>query len=78
MIDCEHVLREIELYLDHELDAQEAGHIQEHLGECGSCLERTDNRVSLRALVAKKCGPGPAPDGLLDRIRGVLAEDPEA
>ena len=78
MTDCEHVLREIELYLDHELDSNEAVHIQAHLTECGSCMQRTEFRVSLRALVARKCGPGPAPDGLIERIKSVLADDPNA
>jgi mycothiol system anti-sigma-R factor len=74
MTDCEHVLREIELFLDHELDPAEAGHIQQHLSECGSCLERKEFRVSLRVLVARKCGPPSVPDGLMERIRAVLAE----
>jgi mycothiol system anti-sigma-R factor len=76
MVDCEHVLREIELYLDRELDAEEAGHIQEHLTECGGCLQRKEFRESLRALVAKKCGPEPAPEALLARIRELLAVEP--
>jgi mycothiol system anti-sigma-R factor len=77
MIDCEHVLREIELYLDHELDATEASHIQEHLAECGGCLDHKEFRESLRALVAKKCGPGPAPENLAGRIRELLAREPD-
>ena len=76
MIDCEHVLREIELYLDHELDSAEALHIQEHLTECGGCLERKEFRLTLRKLVAKKCGPGAVPDDLASRIRALLSPDP--
>ena len=76
MTDCEHVLREIDLYLDRELDATEALHISEHLSECGGCLERKEFRVSLRALVAKKCGPTPAPEDLMARIRELLANEP--
>ena len=77
MTDCEHVLREIELYLDHELDATEASHIQGHLAECGGCLDHKEFRETLRALVAKKCGPGPAPETLVIRIRELLAKEPE-
>ena len=73
MIDCEHVLREIELFLDRELDPEEAGHIEQHLAECGGCLERKEFRETLKALVAKKCGPQPAPEALVIRIREVLA-----
>ena len=76
MIDCEHVLREIELFLDRELDATESKHIQEHLAECGGCLERKEFRVSLRVLIAKKCSHDPTPQELLDRIKQLLASEP--
>jgi len=74
MTDCEHVLREIELYIDRELDATEAKHIQEHLAECGGCLERKEFRVTLRKIVAKKCGPSAAPEELVSRIRALLSD----
>jgi mycothiol system anti-sigma-R factor len=74
-LDCEHVLREIELFLDHELDAEEAGHIQEHLTECGGCLQRKEFRATLRELVAKKCGSERAPEDLVRRIRDLLASE---
>ena len=69
------VLREIELYLDRELDATECAEIEHHLTGCGSCLQRKEFRVSLRELVAKKCGSDPAPGDLLERIRGLLASE---
>ncbi|TMK72211.1 MAG: mycothiol system anti-sigma-R factor [Actinobacteria bacterium] len=75
MIDCEHVLREIELFLDRELDATESKHIQEHLAECGGCLERKEFRVTLRKIVAKKCGPSAAPEELVSRIRALLSDE---
>ena len=74
-LDCEHVLREIELFLDRELDATEAQHIQEHLAECGGCLERKEFRVTLRKLVAKKCGPKGVPEDLISRIRHLLSSE---
>ena len=74
MIDCDQVLREIELYLDDELDATECGQISDHLAGCGPCLQRKEFKVTLRALVARKCGPGPAPHELMDRIRELLSE----
>ena len=75
MTDCEHVLREIELYLDRELDATEASHIEQHLAECGGCLDHKEFRATLRALVAKKCGPAPAPEQLVARIRLILERE---
>jgi len=76
MKDCDEVLREIELYLDRELDRTECVEIEHHLTGCGSCLQRKEFRVSLRALVAKKCGPDPVPTELLERIKELLASDP--
>ena len=74
-IDCDQVLREIELYLDEELESGQCREIEEHLGGCGPCLQRKEFKESLRLLVAKKCGPGPAPDELLARIRSLLSGD---
>jgi mycothiol system anti-sigma-R factor len=75
-IDCDQVLREIELYLDEELEATQCREIENHIVGCGPCLQRKEFKESLRLLVAKKCGPGPAPDELLERIRGLLAGEP--
>ena len=49
MTDCEHVLREIELYIDRELDATETQHIQEHLAECGGCRQAQARQLALRS-----------------------------
>ena len=76
MKDCDEVLREIELYLDRELGPAEYAEIERHLTGCGTCLQRKEFRVSLRELVAKKCGPDPAPEELLERIKHLLASEP--
>ena len=78
MTDCEHVLREIELYLDRELDPAEASHIERHLAECGGCLDHKEFRTTLRALIAKKCGPAAPPETLVVRIREILAREEHA
>jgi len=75
MIDCEQVLREIELYLDHELDDAQCVEIEHHLTGCGTCLQRKEVRQGLRVVVARKCGPQPAPDELLRRIKDLLASE---
>ena len=75
MTDCDQVLREIEQYIDHELDASMCRDIEEHLAGCGPCLQRKEFKMSLRAIVAKKCGTGAAPDELLDRIRALLGRE---
>jgi mycothiol system anti-sigma-R factor len=75
MIDCEQVLREIELYLDQELDPGACTEIERHLTGCGTCLQRKEFRMSLRTLVARKCGQAPAPEELLERIKHLLASE---
>ena len=77
MKDCDEVLREIELYLDRELDPSECSEIEHHLTGCGSCLQRKEFRVHLRALVARKCRHDPTPTQLLERIKQVLASEPK-
>lgn len=74
MSECDEVLREIELYLDRELDAAQCRDIETHLAECSPCLQRKEFKESLKALVARKCGAGEAPEQLMRRIRGLLAE----
>ena len=76
MVDCNEVLREIELYLDNELESGVCLHIEEHLAGCGSCLQRKEFRESLKVLVAKKCSSDPAPEALRTKIRELLASEP--
>jgi len=75
--DCEEVLREIELYLDRELESSECVEIEAHLTGCGSCLQRKEFRVHLRALIVNKCGHDPAPSELVERIKHLLASEPK-
>ena len=55
--------------------AAEYAEIEYHLTRCGTCLQRKEFRVSLRALVARKCGAAPAPEELLERIKHFLASE---
>lgn len=71
-IDCEQVLREIDLYLDEELDESECRQIEVHLADCADCLSRTEFRRKLQILIARKCGREAVPSHLYDRIRQVL------
>jgi len=76
--DCQKVLREIELYLDRELAALRCVEIERHLDECSPCMSRKEFRVSLRALIASKCGCEDVPASLLVRIREELHRAPDA
>ncbi len=75
MVDCNEVLREVELYLDGELPAEEATTIAEHLRECGGCHHRMEFRQELRALIARKCGSEALPESLLIRVRRVIESE---
>ena len=75
MVDCDEVLREVELYLDGELPAEQVTHIEKHLGVCGGCLHRVEFRQELRALIARKCGNEVLPESLLIRVRRVIESE---
>ena len=76
--DCQKVLRELELYLDRELEDSKCAEIKRHLGECSPCMSRTEFRVSLRALIAEKCGCEDVPASLIVRISEELHRAPDA
>ena len=64
MIECEQALAELEAYLDGALPA------------CAHCFERKDFRVTVRAVIRRKCRPAVAfPPGLAERIRLVIRSE---
>lgn len=72
--DCGEILREIEAYIDHELDAGRQVEIQEHLDACSPCLDRAEFRAKLREIVSARCCSEDVPTELADRIRLLLAQ----
>jgi mycothiol system anti-sigma-R factor len=76
-IDCERALKEVELYLDGELDPTEVALLRSHLASCAPCGDRADFRRRLKALVATKCGER-APASLRVRVERIVvaAEQP--
>ena len=77
MVDCNEVLREVELYLDGELPAEQSRVIAEHLVSCWPCQERADFRKALQALVASRCTRDAMPPTLVTRIKLVIEEESE-
>ncbi len=73
-VDCEHVLKEIELYLDGELGGEVCAEIREHLSGCSPCMGRTEFRRRLRGLLAAKCGCEEMPAELRERIQFLLRD----
>jgi anti-sigma factor (TIGR02949 family) len=52
-IDCDRALRQILVYIDHELDAAEHDALEQHLRTCKSCYSRMDFERRLKAKVAE-------------------------
>ncbi len=67
-ISCEEVLKEIELYVDGELDRPRSLQLAQHLRECTSCLDHADFRRGLKDAVRSKWGTE-MPEHLMERIR---------
>lgn len=68
---CEETLREIERYLDGEVDEAIHGRVQEHIADCGPCMERADFRRHLKELVQEKCTED-VPADVQARIRSLI------
>ena len=71
--ECEETLREIERFLDHEVDEVIRARVERHLSGCGDCTDKATFRVHLKALIPAKCAEHEVPDGLRDRLRTRLA-----
>jgi mycothiol system anti-sigma-R factor len=76
-IDCQHVLRQIELYLDGELEASLRIEIHQHLSGCNPCLDHSAFHQRLKELLRAKCGCNDVPSQVLERIQTMLADRPE-
>jgi len=72
--DCEHVLRQIELYLDGELVGVERVEIERHLEGCGGCTGHSEFQQRLKEMLRAKCGCDSVPDALVERIRSVTVQ----
>ena len=70
--ECEHVLRQIELYLDGELAAIERVEIERHLGGCPPCHEHSEFQRRLKEILRAKCGCDDVPVEVLERIRAIV------
>ena len=72
-LDCAVALKQMYLFLDHELDTASDEVIRQHLTECEPCLERFDVEVVVKTLVARHCGGDAAPDTLRTKVLVQLA-----
>jgi anti-sigma factor (TIGR02949 family) len=66
-MSCEHVERDLDTYLDRELDAESAMAVRDHLGRCEACRRKVAEREALGRLV--RAAPYySAPDRLRARV----------
>jgi mycothiol system anti-sigma-R factor len=65
--DCSEVLERVFFFIDNELETADCQQIQEHLDECGPCLDKFDLERTVKSLVARSCSEH-APDGLRDKV----------
>jgi mycothiol system anti-sigma-R factor len=74
-IDCQRVLRDLQVYLDGEIAGRDCDEIERHLGICGQCLERADFLRALKSILRERCGCDELPADLEARVRSALGED---
>jgi mycothiol system anti-sigma-R factor len=65
--DCAEVLRDLFLFLDHEMEDASYAEIKVHLDECAPCLAKYNLEQVVKTLVARSCRE-PAPPTLRERV----------
>jgi anti-sigma factor (TIGR02949 family) len=66
-MSCEHVERELDAYLDREVDVESAKTIRDHIRQCGACRRQIAGREALSRLV-RSAPYYSAPDRLRERV----------
>ena len=77
MIDkpgCMEALKEVERFLDGELDGELRIKVEKHLTGCNPCMERAEFRRHLKVMIAAKCTGDAPPPALLIRVRAIIEE----
>ncbi|HEY7477033.1 MAG TPA: mycothiol system anti-sigma-R factor [Actinomycetota bacterium] len=74
---CDETLREVEAYLDGELDPSLSRSISHHLSDCSPCMQRAEFRKHLKELIHDKCAEREVPPDLSERIRALLHATPD-
>ena len=70
--ECEETLREIERFLDGELEPGLRAVITRHLSACNPCTERAEFRQHVKDLIASKCVGDTMPADLLSRVKALI------
>ena len=65
--DCSEILERVFFFIDNELAEADCSEIEQHLDECGPCLQKYDLERTVKALVARSCAER-APETLRDKV----------
>ena len=71
------MLERVFFFIDNELPTADSSEIQQHLDECGPCLQKYDLERTVKALIQRSCAehaPETLRDKVLLRIRQVQVE----
>jgi mycothiol system anti-sigma-R factor len=74
--ECQETLRELERFLDGELEAGMRAVVDKHLSGCNPCTQRTEFRIHLKAMIASSCSRDAMPPDLLERVQSLLQAEP--
>lgn len=72
--DCRETLREVERFLDGELDPTLHVRIEQHLLGCSPCMQRAEFRRHLKILVSRSCTESHVPQRIETRIVRMIRE----
>jgi mycothiol system anti-sigma-R factor len=72
--ECTETLREIERFLDGELDSIVRVRVETHLADCFPCTRRAEFKRHLKVIVSRSCGGGEVPGEIAERIRTMIRE----
>ena len=73
-LTCKETLRQLDDYLDSELDEHQMAMVRSHLKECDMCGSESAFEVSVFTCIKEKIQSLPLPDGLKDRVFGRIDE----
>jgi mycothiol system anti-sigma-R factor len=74
--ECQETLREIERFLDGELETGMRAMVDKHLSGCDPCTQRTAFRIHLKAMISSSCRRDAMPAELLARVQSLLQAEP--
>lgn len=67
-VDCSEILQRVYVFIDDELEGASVEEIEQHLDECGPCLDQFDLERSVKKIVHRSCTGEHAPEGLRERV----------